>query len=438
MIDRDKAPIAWFRNTAPYINLHRGATFVVTLPGDVAASGALPGVLQDIALLSSLGIRLILVHGSRPQIEERFAQAEMHSTLVEGRRITDAQSMPLVQQVVGAQRIEIEAQLSTSLPNSPMAGAKLRVGSGNFVIARPLGVVEGVDYQLTGCVRRIDKKGVRTLLDSGALVLLSTMGYSPTGETFNLTLSDVAVSAARELRADKLILLSNEEGIHGADGQVIRQCVASDSADISTSTAQERHLLKAATTACQAGVPRAHIVSYQNRDALLTELFTTDGSGTMVSGEQFELSRWATIGDVGGVIDLIQPLESSGVLLKRSRELLEAEIGRFRVLERDGRVIACAALYPFPAQASAELACIVTHPDYRGEQRAQRLLQELESEALAQGLDEVFVLSTQTAHWFIEQGFAEGNLEQLPPGRQALYNLQRNSKVFQKRLSANC
>lgn len=411
---------------------------MVMVPGDIPASGALTGVLQDMTLLSSLGVRLVLVHGSRPQIERRFEEAGLKSRVHQGKRITDARAMPLIQQVVGAQRIELEAKLSTSLPNSPMAGAKLRAGSGNFVIARPLGIVDGVDFQLTGCVRRIDQRGITTLLDSGALVLLSTLGYSPTGEAFNLTLADVAVSAARDLRAEKLILLSNGDGIHDADGQVIRQCVAADSTRVKGATARENVLLEAAVSACKAGVPRCHIVSYANRDALLTELFTTDGSGTMVSGEQFEHSRWATIADVAGVIDLIKPLETSGVLLKRSRELLEAEIGRFRVMERDGRITACAALYPFPEESSGELACIVTHPDYRGEHRAQRLLQDLEQEAIARGLSKVFVLTTQTAHWFLEQGFTEGTLEDLPVQRQALYNLQRNSKVFQKLLSGSC
>lgn len=434
MQEREYAPIAWFRNTAPYINLHRGATFVVMIPGEVQEHGSLPGLLQDMALLSSLGVRLVLVHGSRPQIEQRLSAAGLSSTVHKGKRVTQAGAMPLIQQVVGSQRIELEALLSTSLPNSPMAGAKLRAGSGNFVLARPLGVVDGIDFQLTGCVRRIDHEGINALLNSGSLVLLSTLGYSATGEAFNLTLDEVAVSAARDLSADKLILLSNSAGIHDGDGHFLRQCVADDSAAINTSTAREKVLLDAAIRACGAGVPRCHIVDHRQRDALLTELFTTDGSGTLVSGKPFEQSRWASIADVGGVIDLIAPLEADGVLLKRSRELLEAEIGRFRVLERDGRVIACAALYPFAEESCAELACIVSHPDYRGEQRAQRLLEELECEARAQGLTEVFVLTTQTAHWFLEQGFEEANLESLPERRQALYNLQRNSKVLRKRL----
>lgn len=436
MMDSQTAPISWFRNTAPYINRHRGSTFIVLIPGAVQGAGVLPRLLQDVALLSSLGVRLVLVFGSRPQIDRRLKEHGITSTMHKGQRITDSHILPHVLQVIGAQRIELEALLSLSLPNSPMQGAELRVASGNYVMAQPIGVVDGIDHHLTGKVRRIDNVGIKSLLDSGSLVLLSSLGYSPTGEAFNLSLDDVAISAARDLHADKLIILGSSAGVHDGDGSLIKQHAVGQQLAVSPVDTEEARLLQIACEACRAGVPRSHIVSFQDPDALLGELFTTDGSGTLVASRPYEQSRWATITDVGGVLDLIGPLEEAGVLLKRSRELLEAEIGRFRVLERDSRIIACAALYPFADQQSAELACIVAHPDYRGEQRAKRLLQELEDEALAQGLSQVFVLTTQTAHWFLEQGFVEDSLDNLPPARQTLYNLQRNSKVFSKSLTA--
>jgi len=429
-----KNPIAWFRATAPYIKTHRGSTFVLLIPGEAWAAGALPGLLHDIALLNSLGVRLVLVHGSRPQIAERLAAAGIDSQFTAGLRITESAMLPYLQQAVGAQRLELEALLSQSLPNSPMQGADLRVGAGNHVIARPLGVIDGVDHQFTGRVRRIDVSGIETLLDASTVVLLSALGYSPTGEAFNLTADDVAISAARAIGADKLIVLAPGPGVRVA-GQLVRQCVADDGESLAVDDAAEAELLALATRACHSGVPRCHIVSYADRDALLAELFTTDGSGTLVTRRPFEQSRWATIDDAGGVIELLQPLEESGVLLRRSRERLEAEIGQFRILERDGRITACAALYPFSESGSAELACIVTHEDYQGEERGKRLLEELESKALDLGLREVFVLTTQTAHWFLERGFVEAGRESLPPERQALYNLQRNSKVFRKVLS---
>ena len=204
--------------------------------------------------------------------------------------------------------------------------------------------------------------------------------------------------------------------------------------DLAIGDAEQAALLHTAKQACLAGVPRCQIISYSDDCALLEELFTHDGSGTLVARDQYERSRAADIDDVGGILELIEPLEQQGILLKRSRELLETEIGQFRLLERDGRIIACAALYPFLEDGCGEIACIVSHPDYRGGQRGQRLLRELEDEARHQGLEEVFVLTTQTAHWFLEQGFAERERETLPSGRQSLYNLQRNSKVFFKSL----
>ena len=414
--------------------MHRGSTFVVAIPGEVSLENRLPALAQDVALLCSLGVRLVLVCGCRPQIDRELQTRGLSSELHLGQRITDAAALPAVQVAVGLQRIAVETALSMGMPNSPMQGARLRVYSGNFITAQPRGIVDGTDYQFTGSVRRVDGAAIQSLLTAGNVALLTPLGYSPTGELFNLASDEVAISVAREIGADKLILLGPGSGVHGEDGTLLRQCVAGevDAAAIADET--ERALLATAARACRAGVPRCHIVSYRDPDALLAELFTTDGSGTLVAGGAYETSRWAGIDDVGGVIEMIAPLEESGVLLKRSRELLEAEIGRFRILERDGRIIACAALYPFSQHGTGELACIVTHADYRGDGRAQRLLAELEAEALAQGLADVFVLTTQTAHWFVEQGFAEVTLDELPPARQALYNLQRNSKVFRKEL----
>ncbi|MEM9313056.1 MAG: amino-acid N-acetyltransferase [Pseudomonadota bacterium] len=435
-MDKDKTPVTWFRNTAPYIKAHRGSTFVLLVPGEAWTGDALTGLLHDVALLSSLGVRLVLVHGSRPQIEGRLREAGIESRFQRGRRVTDAAMIPFLAQAVGAQRLELEALLSMGLPNSPMQDARLRVGTGNYVIAQPMGVIDGVDHQFTGQVRRIDDEGIRSLLDRGSVVLLSAMGYSPTGEDFNLTSEDVATSAAVALGAEKLIVLSAGEGVH-VQGQLLRQCVAEEVPGLDITDEREANLLAVAAGACQRGVPRCHIVGWDDPDALLTELFSTDGSGTLVTRRAYERSRWATINDVADIIELLQPLENAGVLLRRSRERLEAEVDHFRIFERDGRMTACGALYPFAEQGSAEIACVVTRPDYRGEGRATQLLRELEAEARAQGLREVFVLTTQTAHWFIEQGFSPDSLDSLPPQRQALYNLQRNSKVFRKTLQVH-
>ncbi len=426
--------IRWLRNTAPYINAHRGKTFVLMLGGEVAQHTNFSSLIHDIALLNSLGIRLVLIHGSRAQIDRRLQRAGLDSHFHNNVRITDREALEYVQDAAGNQRAQIEALLSMGLPNSPMQGARIRVCSGNFITARPLGVMDGVDFQHTGKVRRIDVAGVRQQLDSGSIVLLSPLGYSPTGEIFNLALEDIAVRCAAAIAADKLILLDQTAGINDAQGNLIRQCTVAEIGNYDKGDARQAALLQTAQQACEAGVPRCQIISYEDDCALLQELFTHDGSGTLITKADYEQSRQATIDDVGGILELIEPLEKQGVLLKRSRELLETEIGRFRLLERDGRIIACAALYAFPEDRCGEIACVVSHPDYRGNQRGQRLLSELEQNARQQGLDRVFVLTTQTAHWFIEQGFVECSREDLPQAKQLLYNLQRNSKVFFKTL----
>jgi len=242
------------------------------------------------------------------------------------------------------------------------------------------------------------------------------------------------VQCASSIGADKLVLFGEGTGVMNEKGDLIRQCAVGEINSLTVGEGEQASLLQTAKRACLAGVKRCHIIGHRDDCALLEELFTHDGCGTLVANDHYERSRQANIDDVGGILELIEPLEQEGILLKRSRELLEAEIHRFRVLVRDGRTIAAAALYPFPEDGCGEVACIVSHPDYRGGQRGQRLLQELEQEARSQDLQRVFVLTTQTAHWFIEQGFAEASRDELPGEKQSLYNLQRSSKVFFKQL----
>lgn len=434
MTTSGRAHIRWLRNTAPYINAHRGKTFVLMLGGAVAQHENFPHIIHDIALLNSLGVRLVLIHGSRLQIDQRLQRAGLESTFHEGMRITDNAAMEHVKDAAGSLRAQIEALLSMGLPNSPMQGSRMRVCSGNFVTARPIGVVDGVDFHHTGMVRRIDANGIHKQLADGSIVLLSPLGYSPTGEIFNLALEDIAVHCASAIGADKLVLFGSAAGVLGENGELIRQCAVGDINGLTAADPEQASLLQTAKRACLAKVERCHIISYEDDCALLQELFTHDGCGTLVANDEYELLREANIDDVGGILELIEPLEQQGVLLKRSRELLETEISQFRLLVRDGRIIACAALYPFPDDGCGEMACIVSHPDYRGGKRGQRLLKSIEQEARRQGLDRVFVLTTQTAHWFIEQGFVEASRDELPGKKKSLYNLQRNSKVFFKTL----
>lgn len=428
--------VKWFRNSAPYINAHRGKTFVLMLGGEAIADANFANIVHDIALLNSLGVRLVLVHGARPQIELRVSDAGLSSQFHNDLRITDEQELRCVTDAAGSLRAHIEALLSMGVANSPMHGAAIRVCSGNFVTARPMGVIDGVDFKHTGVVRKVDASALRQQLDQQAIVLLSPLGYSPTGEIFNLSAEDVAVHTAATLKADKLILLTGAAGLLDSEQRLIRQCEYRDvDAELQRQPTLGRDsIVQAVVDAGDLGIDRCHMVSYSEDGALLQELFTRDGAGTLVTQEHYEQLHTASIDDIGGILAIIEPLEARGVLLKRSRELLENEIGHFKILVRDGMVIACAALYPYAEAGSGEIACVATHPDYRGADRAERLLAQLEREARQQGLNQVFVLTTQTAHWFQEQGYVQCPFTELPEAKQKLYNFQRNSKAFIKAL----
>lgn len=428
--------VKWFRNSAPYINAHRGKTFVLMFGGEAVADDNFANIIHDIALLNSLGVKLVLVHGARPQIEERIHLRGIQGTFENNLRITDQQTLESVKDAVGSLRSQIEALLTMGLANSPMHGAQIRVCSGNMVIAKPIGVKNGIDYQHTGVVRSVDATAIRNQLNEGSIVLLSPMGYSPTGEIFNLSLENVATETAIALQADKLIALSELPGLIDQQQQLLRNTtINAVKALLTHSQDEDQQLLMRSLINCaESGVDRCHCISYHDDGALLEELFTRDGSGTLIAQDHYDQMRTANIDDVGGILELIEPLEKNGTLVKRSRELLETEIERFTVIERDGMIIACAALYPYNAEQCGEVACVATHIDYRGGDRGERLLQELSRQARQAGLNKLFVLTTVASHWFQEQGFASANVEQLPQQKQQLYNYQRNSKVFVKTL----
>ena len=435
--------VRWFRSVAPYIHAFGGRTFVIAFGGEVVDDGQFVSLAHDLNLLASLEVRIVLVHGSRPQIESRLKRANIASRFVSGLRVTDKETMEAVKEANGAVRVEIEALLSMGLVNSPMAGADIRVASGNFVTAKPLGVREGTDLQHTGEVRKIDAEGIRKRLDDGEMVLLSPLGYSPTGEAFNLTLEDVAAHTAIALDADKLIFLMDSVGVHNVRGELLREMTTAKAKNLLRHTQQEgainitedeRYYLPYGIRACDQGVARTHLICRHTDGAILQELFTHDGIGTMITEEPLESLRPADIGDVGGLLQLIEPLEAEGVLVRRGRERLEMEIGHFYVMEHDGLIIGCAALYPFPDESKAELACMAVSPTFRRGGRGDRLLKYSEEQAALRGIKTLFVLTTHTAHWFIERGFVEAGIETLPQARQQLYNYQRRSKVFVKEL----
>ncbi len=425
--------VGWFRAAAPYINRHRGKTFVVYFSGEAVAGDSFESLVHDLGLLHALGIRLVLVSGARPQIEARLSASGLKPRYAEGLRITDLKTLDAVLEAVGRLRVLIEARLSLSLDNTPMSGRKISVSSGNFISARPLGVRNGVDFQHTGEVRKVDAEAIRLQLDNHQCVLLSPLGYSPTGEVFNLRAEEVARETAVALKADKLILLGEEVTAASLPTQLAPDEVELWLADAAAPENMAR-LLRHAAQAVSRGVGRAHLLDRGIDGGLLLELFTRDGVGAMVCESGYEGLRDAVIDDVGGIVELIAPLEAEGVLARRSREQLELDIGNFVVIERDGMIIACSAIYPFPDDGVGEIACLAVHQDYRNQQRGDIMLRYLEKRAVELGLDKLFVLSTHTMHWFIERGYRQASLDDLPVERAALYNYQRRSKIFVKTL----
>ncbi|MFZ3088052.1 MAG: amino-acid N-acetyltransferase [Methylotenera sp.] len=436
--------VSWFRSVAPYIHAFGGRTFVIAFGGEVVNEKQFIALSHDLNLLASLEVRLVLVHGARPQIEERLKRAKLETKLANGLRVTDDEAMEAVKEANGVIRVEIEAQLSMGLINSPMAGSDIRVASGNFVTAKPLGVRNGVDLQHTGEVRKVDAVGIQRRLDDGELVLLSPLGYSPTGEAFNLSLEDVAVSTAIALDADKLIFMMDSEGVHNLRGELLREMTAKKAKNLlqhvthnddAINTSEDIvYYLPAAILACEHGVARTHLISRHIDGAIIQELFTRKGIGTMVTELGLETMRQADIDDVGAILQLIEPLEAEGILVKRGRERIEMEINYFQVMEHDNRVIGCAALYPFNEEKMAEFACLAIDPEYRGGGRGDKLFQFCEERAREQGFNALFCLTTHTEHWFLERGFTEQNIEKLPAEKKKLYNFQRKSKVFIKPL----
>jgi amino-acid N-acetyltransferase len=441
--------VHWFRSATPYIHAFGGRTFVIAFGGEVVDEKQFIALSHDLNLLASLEVRLVLVHGARPQIEQRLKRAKLTPILHNGLRVTDGETMEIVKEANGAVRVEIEALLSMGIANSPMAGADIRVASGNFVTAKPLGVRDGVDLQHTGEVRKVDAAAIQRRLDDGELVLLSPLGYSPTGEAFNLSLEDVAVSTAIALDADKLIFLMDSQGVHNLRGELLREMTAEKAKNLLRNVQNNEtpinvsedvnYYLPAAIRACEQGVARTHMISRHIDGAIIQELFTHDGIGTMVTELPLETMRQADIDDVGGILKLIEPLENEGVLVRRGRERIETEIDHFYVMEHDNRTIGCAALYPFnkakaPAKSMAEFACLAIDPQYRGGGRGDKLFNYCQAQAKELGFTQLFCLTTRTEHWFLERGFVQKSIEDLPHEKQKLYNFQRNSKVFIKTL----
>ena len=438
--------VPWFRAVAPYIHAYRGKTFVIGAVGELIAAGKMSALAQDMAIMHAMGIRLVLVHGFRPQVNEQLAAKGHASRYSHGIRITDAVTLDCAQEAAGQLRFEIEAAFSQGLPNTPMANATVRVVSGNFLTARPVGIVDGVDFQHSGVVRRVDAPAIRRAIDIGAVVVLSPFGFSPTGEAFNLTMEDVATATAMALQADKLLFLTEIPGIQenpaDRDSPIDTEMALADAKRLLASLPPPQQptdlafYLQHCVKACEGGVERSHILPLSVDGAILQEVFTHDGIGTMVVDEKLESLHEATADDVGGILQLIEPFERDGTLVRRERTEIERDIANYTVIEHDGVIFGCAALYPYPEARTGEMAALTVSPQVQSQGDGERLLKRIEQRARASGLDSIFVLTTRTMHWFIKRGFVQVDPDWLPEARKRKYNWDRRSQVLVKKLSA--
>lgn len=435
--ERKTELVEGFRHSVPYINTHRGKTFVIMLGGEAIEHENFSSIVNDIGLLHSLGIRLVVVYGARPQIDANLAAHHHEPLYHKNIRVTDAKTLELVKQAAGTLQLDITARLSMSLNNTPLQGAHINVVSGNFIIAQPLGVDDGVDYCHSGRIRRIDEDAIHRQLDSGAIVLMGPVAVSVTGESFNLTSEEIATQLAIKLKAEKMIGFCSSQGVTNDDGDIVSELFPNE-AQARVEAQEEKgdynsgtvRFLRGAVKACRSGVRRCHLISYQEDGALLQELFSRDGIGTQIVMESAEQIRRATINYIGGILELIRPLEQQGILVRRSREQLEMEIDKFTIIQRDNTTIACAALYPFPEEKIGEMACVAVHPDYRSSSRGEVLLERIAAQAKQSGLSKLFVLTTRSIHWFQERGFTPVDIDLLPESKKQLYNYQRKSKVL--------
>ena len=435
--ERKTELVEGFRHSVPYINTHRGKTFVIMLGGEAIEHENFSSIVNDIGLLHSLGIRLVVVYGARPQIDANLAAHHHEPLYHKNIRVTDAKTLELVKQAAGTLQLDITARLSMSLNNTPLQGAHINVVSGNFIIAQPLGVDDGVDYCHSGRIRRIDEDAIHRQLDSGAIVLMGPVAVSVTGESFNLTSEEIATQLAIKLKAEKMIGFCSSQGVTNDDGDIVSELFPNE-AQARVEAQEEKgdynsgtvRFLRGAVKACRSGVRRCHLISYQEDGALLQELFSRDGIGTQIVMESAEQIRRATINDIGGILELIRPLEQQGILVRRSREQLEMEIDKFTIIQRDNTTSACAALYPVPEEKIGEMACVAVHPDYRSSSRGEVLLERIAAQAKQSGLSKLFVLTTRSIHWFQERGFTPVDIDLLPESKKQLYNYQRKSKVL--------
>jgi amino-acid N-acetyltransferase len=419
------------RGILQYIPQFRERTFVISVDGAIVTSESFGNILMDIAVLRSLNIRVVLVHGASAQIKILAAEQRVTASNLDGSGVTDDTTLKLALTAANRLTHEILEGLSAN---------DLRAACTNAVIAHPLGILHGVDHLFTGKVERIDVEMCQKLLDNGIIPILPPLGFDGDGKTYRVNSDSIAVAVAEALKATKLMFITAQDGIVVGD-RVIRQMAVSDLESVlalQKDDVQPDLLSKAvhAVAACKAGVPRVHVINGSLEEGLLAEVFTNEGVGTLVYCNEFQQIRRAMKKDVRSILNLTKPSMASEELVKRTRSSIEKQIGDYYIFEIDRNPVACVALHCYPEQSKAELAFLYVSPAHENQGIGRKLIQFVENKTRELGFSELFALSTQAFTYFQSKGgFVEGPPEHLPPSRREKYEQSgRNSKVLVKKL----
>ena len=417
------------RGILRYVPQFRERTFVVAVDGAIVGDDNFGNILMDVAVLWSLNVRTVLVHGAAAQIQALAEEKTAEASDLEGSGVTDAGTLDLA--LTAANRLTHEVL-------EGLSAADLRAASSNAVIAHPLGILRGVDHLFTGRVERIDVELLQTLLTSGIVPVVPPLGMDGDGRTYRVNSDAVALEVAKALRAVKLVFITAADGL-AVDGALARQLSVEElAAALERGAVGPAQASKArhAVAACRAGVPRVHVIDGRIDEGLLAEVFSNEGIGTLVYANDYRRIRKARKRDVRSLQQLIHASVESDELLPRSRSAIERQLDDYFIFEVDRNPVACVALHAYPEEGKGELACLCVRPSHENQGIGRLMAQYVEDQAREQGLGTLLALSTQAFNFFRSKaGFAEGAPEDLPPHRRERYEQSgRRSKVLVKRL----
>ena len=418
------------RGILQYIPRFREKTFIIAVDGAVVTDENFANILLDIAVLRSLNIRVVLVHGASAQIVALAEQQGLTPSDLDGAGVTDAETLKLALTAANRLTHEILEGLSAN---------DLRAACSNAIIAHPMGILSGVDHLFTGRVERVDVELLQTLLAQGIIPVVPPLGFDGDGRTYRVNSDSVAVELAQALGAMKLIFITARDGLFG-DGKLIRQMLVADLVALLQRNALPAELLskaRHAAVACQAGVQRVHIINGCVDEGLLAEVFSNEGIGTLIYANEYQQIRRALKKDVRSILALTKGSVATEELVRRTRASIEKQLDDYYLFEIDKNPVACVGLHPYPEFGKAELGCLYVSPSHENQGIGRKMIQFAENKAREMGLAELIALSTQAFTYFQSKaGFAEGKPDDLPPARREKYEQSgRKSKVLVKKLT---